>query len=200
MLYSGLPNYPLEKGTPVGPADVPNEGPRPFHPPMCLTSHWDPTAILRKTLPSEYVPQMLDPRPWTRICTEYVTAGEEVPPAHIDSEVVMPSGGNFYPIGRYMEAINDESLLRRLDRPLGTCEKDQFTPNAGGDMFNARLLVPRTQNVDPTLISEVSFPKVLMTAGPYECREEMDRQNMALSGSLFNNATKQDRYKLKGSV
>jgi len=143
---------------------------------------------------------MLDPRPWAKICTEYVTTGEDIPPASLNNEIVMPSGGQFYPIGRYMEAIDSESQLRRLDRPLGICEKDQFTPNASGDMFNARTLVPRTQNINPRLISEVSFPKVLLTAGPYECRAELDQQNMLLSSRLFNNATKQDRYKLKGSV
>lgn len=200
MLYSGLPNYPLERGTPVGQAETTNEGPRPFFPPMCVSSHWDPTAIIRKTLPTEYVPQMLDPRPWAKICTEYVTTGEDIPPAHIDADIVMPSGGGTYPIGRYMEAIDKESLLRRLDRPLGTCEKDQFTPNASGDMFNARMLVPKSGTINPGLISEVSFPKVLMTNGPYECRKEMDDINMNLSRNLFNNATKQDRYKRKGQV
>jgi len=54
--------------------------------------------------------------------------------------------------------------------------------------------------MNPGLISEVSFPKVLMTAGPYECRKEMDDVNMGLSRNLFNNATKQDRYKRKGQV
>jgi hypothetical protein len=199
-LYSGLPNYPLERGTPVGPAESTNEGPRPFFPPMCISSHWDPTAIIRKTLPTEYIPQTLDPRPWAKICTEYVTTGEEIPPAHIDADIVLPSGGGTYPISRYMEAIDKESQLRRLDRPLGTCEKDQFTPNARGDMFDARMLVPKTGAINPGLISEVSFPKVLMTAGPYECRKEMDDVNMGLSRNLFNNATKQDRYKRKGQV
>jgi hypothetical protein len=99
-----------------------------------------------------------------------------------------------------MAAIDDESKLRRLDRPLEMCEADQFQPNTQGDMYNSRLLVPRIQNVNPNRIEEVAFPKVLITAGPYDCRNDLDKQNMNLSDRLFNNSTKQDRYKLLGKV
>jgi hypothetical protein len=99
-----------------------------------------------------------------------------------------------------MAAIDKESELRRLDRPLGTCEADQWEPSASGDMYNSRLLVPKRFDVDPRVIQEVAFPKVLMTAGPYECRGNLDKQNIHMSDRLFNNATKQDRYKLLGKV
>jgi hypothetical protein len=50
------------------------------------------------------------------------------------------------------------------------------------------------------MVEEIAFPKVLMTAGPYDCRDQMDKQNVNLSGKMFFNATKQDKYKLMGKV
>jgi hypothetical protein len=99
-----------------------------------------------------------------------------------------------------MAAIDDESQLRGLDRPLGTCEKDEFLPNPRGDMYNSSLLVPKTIRTSPREIEEVSFSKVLINGGPYDCRNNNDKLNISLSDNLFNNATKQDRYKLKGKV
>jgi hypothetical protein len=131
---------------------------------------------------------------------EYTTTGENGPAPKVDGSVVLPSGGQFYPVSRYQAAVDEESKLKGLDRPLGTCDKDQFLPNQQGDMYNSRLLVPRIVNADPGQIQEVSFPKVLLNVGPYECRKEQDTVNMDLSMRMFNNATKQDRYKLKGKV
>jgi hypothetical protein len=99
-----------------------------------------------------------------------------------------------------MASIDDESLLRGLDRPLGTCEKDEFLPNPRGDMYNAGLLVPKSTRTSAREIEEVSFSKVLINGGTYDCRNDNDKLNIRLSDNLFNNATKQDRYKLKGKV
>jgi len=198
--YEGTMNYPKERGSLVGTSPTVSEGPNPFHPAMCIKSHWDATAILRKTLPSEHIGQALDPRPWARICMEYTTTGEDSPAPPVDPSAVLPSGGQFYPVSRYMSAIDDESRLRRLDRPLRICEDDQFQPNAGGDMYNSRLLVPTRRTPTNAMVEEIAFPKVLMTAGPYDCREQNDKQNISLSGKMFFNATKQDKYKLMGKV
>jgi len=92
--------------------------------------------ILRRTLPTQHVAQTLDPRPWAKICLQYTTTGEDVPAPQVGPEVVLPSGGQFYPASRYSAAIDSESQLRRLDRPLGTCEGDQYVPPETGDMFN----------------------------------------------------------------
>lgn len=191
-------NYPRDLGSPVSPVPFGSEGPRPFYPPVCLKTHWDPTAILKHTLPTGYVPQALDPRPWTRICMEYTTAGEQEAAPTVGSGTTLPSGGQFYPNSRYAAAIDNESRLRALDRPLGTCEKEQFAPNINGDMFNSRILVPdNSVPNDPKRIHEIAFPRVLLRAGPYDCREQNDRLNMSLASDyVFNNATKQDRYKL----
>lgn len=172
-----------------------------FFPPVCLQSHWDPTQILKRTLPDRYVAQPLDFRPWTRICMRYTTAGDEggAEAPQVPSDVVLPSGGQFYPTERYTGAIDAESQLRRLDRPLGTCEAKQWEPNPRGDLFDARVLVPRTRSVDPTQIEELAYPRALLRSGPYDCRAQQDRVNVALLGdTIFNAATKQDRYKLMG--
>jgi hypothetical protein len=192
--------YPRVKGSPVLDLPLQSEGPDPFFPPVCLQSHWDPTKVLRWTLPRGYVAQPLDPRPWTRICMEYTTAGEALPAPDVDPNIVMPSGGQFYPPNRYSAAIDDETKLRRMDRPLGTCEADQWLPGLKSDMFNSRILVPERQNpVNPMRIEELAYPRALIREGPYECRAQADAVNERLSSDyLFNNATKQDRYKRMG--
>ena len=200
MEFSGPPNYPREGGSPVSEAQISGEGPRPFYPAMCLRTHWDPTMILKRTLPTEYVPQALDPRPWTKICLEYTNTATDEPAPKIDPNAVLPSGGQFYPASRYAGAIDAESQLRRLDRPLDKwCEKDQYEPNMNGDMYNSRILVPKSAAVTG-LVQELAFPKVLINTGAYDCRNQNDQKNVTMSDRLFNNATKQDRYKLLGKV
>jgi hypothetical protein len=172
-----------------------NEGPSPFAPPLCLRSHWDPTMILRRTLPSEQVPLPLDFRPYTKVCLDYVTSAPPeqapTPPANL----VFPPGGEFYPPTRYSQAIDQESLLRRQDRPLGTCEADQYVPSTGSDMYSYRQFIPpRNAAYDTNFISELAMPRVLLTVGPYECRAEADKVNLSRSTLTFNNATKQQRY------
>lgn len=193
-------NHPRESGSPVYTLPLQNEGPTPFYPPVCLKTHWDPTAILRRSLPEGYVAQPLDPRPWTRICMEYTTAGEQEQAPEVPAGAVLPSGGQFYPPGRYQTAIDEESKLRRLDRPLGTAEGNQWEPSLRSDMFDARILVSnRSLPSDPSRIHEMAYPKALLRSGPYDCRAAEDRLAKALTSDyMFNNATKQDRYKLMG--
>lgn len=189
--------FPREKGSPVLETPIKNEGPADFFPPVCLQSHWDPTAILRRTLPDGYVAQSTDPRPWSRVCMEYTTAGEESEAPAVDPTIVMPNGGQFYPASKYAQAINDESKLRALDRPLGTCEGNQWEPTLNSDMYNPRRLVPeRSKASDPSKIQELAYPKALLRSGPYDCRAQNDAYAVkTTSDYLFNNATKQDRYK-----
>jgi hypothetical protein len=128
---------------------------------------------------------------------EYTTAGEQDSAPEVNPAIVMPMGGQFYPASKYKEAIDDESKLHWLDRPLGTCEGNQWQPNERGDMFNSRLLVPeRKGGIDPRKIEELAYPKALLRSGPYDCRAQNDAYAIkASSDYLFNNATKQDRYK-----
>jgi hypothetical protein len=176
---------------------IQNEGPAGanFTPPLKICSHWDPTMILRHVLPNQQVALPLDFRPYTKVCLEYVTSAPPEAAPQTPSDMVFPSGGEFYPPNRYSQAIDQESMLRRQDRPLGTCEADQYLPNPAGDMFNNRMLIPdRHDALNTQFISELSMPRVLLNVGPYHCRAEADARNVDRSQLLFNNATKQQRY------
>jgi len=191
--------YPREGGSPVYGLPMKNEGPSDFFPAVCLQSHWDPTAVIRRTLPTEYVAQPMDPRPWTKICMEYTTSGvQEAAPA-VDPNAVLPTGGQFYPPSRYASAIDNESRLRRLDRPLGTCEKDQWEPTVDSDMYTSKALLPSPETRKFGIsdrIQDVAYPKALLRSGPYDCRQQQDIANMKMSSEyVFNNPTKQDKYK-----
>jgi hypothetical protein len=196
----GKPNHPTELGSPTNKANFGNEGPRPFFPPVCLRTHWDPTRIIQRTLPDEYVPQALDPRPWVKVCLEYTTSGENGPAPEVSETVVLPMGGQTYPSSLYSSAVDAESELRRLDRPLGTCDADQYYPNKGGDMFYQRKLISHRITTDPSKISELALPRVARTITEYECRAKDDSVNISMARNVFNNATKQARYSLMGKV
>lgn len=183
---------PREKGTPVQTLPLASAGnAQSLFPPVCLKTHWDPTMILRHSLPTQHVDLPMDPRPWTRICMEYTTAGDNEPAPSISTSVDLPSGGQFYPPTRYLQAIDQESQLRRLDRPLGLSEKAQYVPSAHGSLYSMRPIV---KQLDSRFVSELAVPQALLRDGPYPCREEADQRNVARSTMLFNNATKQDKY------
>jgi hypothetical protein len=167
-------------------------------PPVCLRSHWDPEKIIRMTLPAgPQIPSILEPRPWTKVCMTYTTTQDfEQAPRPAD-DVVYPSGGTVYPPTRYREAIDEESLLRRLDRPLGTCERNQYTPPLSGDLFRPRATLPDRVQVSDRFIQELSFPMACMRSEPYDCRAQAEQAAWARSPLPFNNATKQDRYQPK---
>jgi hypothetical protein len=128
---------------------------------------------------------------------EYTTAGEQSPAPDVDPNIVMPGGGEFYPPNKYSAAIDNESKLRWLDRKLGTCEADQWEPSASSDMYTTRMLIPEHRiPSDSSRIQELAYPRALLRSGPYECRAEDDKYNVSVSSDyIFNNATKQDRYK-----
>jgi len=185
----GFPTYQTAEhpaAFPIDSADNPN-----LFPPVCLRTHWDPEMIIRRSLPSSQVRLPLDPRPMTKVCMEYVTdAPFEMAPKIPDS-VVFPSGGVFYPPTRYRAAVDRESLLRRLDRPLGICEAEQFTPEK--NMYTPNDTVPDRGKPNDRFIQELAFPMALLRTGTYDCRRENDLEAVAMNGKMFNNATKQNR-------
>jgi hypothetical protein len=67
-------------------------------------------------------------------------------------------------------------------------------------MYDAQRLVPRNSPPsDPKRIMEIARPAALLRSGPYDCRTEADTFNVKLSSEfVFNNATKQQRYKTMG--
>ncbi len=188
--------YPTLGSSMVSPVPIEPATTKPLFPPVCLRYHWDPTMVLQRTLPlGPSVPLALDPRPWTKVCLSYVDSGDSLVRAPMPPpSMVFPSGGEFYPPNRYSQAISDESLLRRLDRPLGTCDAAQFEPNQQGDMYISGVLVPDRKVPTSRMVQEMAMPRVLIRPGPYQCREEADVVNVERSQVLFNNATKQQRY------
>ncbi len=173
-------------------------------PPVCLKTHWDPTAISRYyTLPDAMVSVPLPFRPATQVCRQYVTSApvEQLP----GTLTTLPLRSNLSPPDRYSYAIDSESQLRRLDRPLGTPEGAQYVPNLGetAPLFSQRMYVAsRAPNMHS--ISELEFPRVLMRAdgasAGYACREadyskERAREKVSLDkGRMFNYATKYTKY------
>lgn len=185
---------PLEQPDKFPFADATTQNPNLF-PPVCIRSHWDAEQIIRRTLPnSAPIPLPLGPRPWTKVCLEYTTSADfEEAPRPAD-HVVFPSGGSVYPPTRYREAIDRESDLKGLDRPLGLCEREQFIPSREGTMYRPNSTLPDRAGRDTQFVEELSFPKACMRAGEYPCRAEAQAEAWSRSRNMFNNATKQDRY------
>ena len=177
-----------------------NEGPQDFFPPVCNQFHFDPTLMLKHTLPEQSynIPLPLGPRPWTKVCLEYVNSSTNEPAPRTDPSIAFPAGGFFQDPNRYLDSVDSESQLRRLDQPLRKCDAGQYEPNRNGDMFNARILVPHGQSKFSN-IPEIAMPKAVLTMGPYICRAEADAVNVAVSDKMFFNATKQDRYYISKS-
>jgi hypothetical protein len=166
-------------------------------PPVCIRNHWDPEQIIRRTLPNtrENIPAPLDPRPWTKICMSYTTTADFEDAPRPDDYVVFPSGGSVYPPTRYREAIDKESLLRRLDRPLDKwCDSGQYIPPRDGDMYRPNATVEDRGPVSTRFIQELSFPMACMRGSDYDCRQQEGQKAWERSPRLFNNTTKQDRY------
>ena len=190
------PLFPTQGRYPIN-----SEGPENFYPPVCNQFHFDPTLMIKHTLPEQNynIPLPLDPRPWTKICLEYVNSTTNEPAPKVDPNIAFPAGGFFQDPNRYLNSIDSESQLRRLNQPLRKCDAGQYEPNNSGDMFNSRILVPTTNKFNQE-IPEIAMPKALLTAGPYTCRAEADAVNMSLSTKPFFNTTKQDRYYNKNSL
>ena len=191
---------PFEKGSPVEKYPIQSSTTKPFFAPVCLRSHWDPTRIYARTVPTQLVSLPVDFRPYTKVCLEYRTSAAEQKAPEVPDNLVFPNGGEVYPPTRYLNNIDDESLLRRLDRPLGTCDPKQYTPSRTGDMYVDRMLVPRSAKPPSRFVEELSMPQALLRTGQYHCRAEADQRNWDRSPRLFNNATKQDRYRAPPSV
>jgi hypothetical protein len=179
---------------PIQNADNPN-----IFPKVVLRSHWDPEQIIRRTLPNQQVPSIIEPRPYTKVCLNYVTSAPfEQPPMPPDN-LVYPSGGTVYPPSRYKNSIDDESKLRRLDRTLGLCETEQYIPGKNTDLYVPRSTVPDRAPPSDRFINELAFPRALIRDGVYQCRAEQEFIDKAKSPLLFNNSTKQDRNKMTRS-
>ena len=170
-----------------------------LYPPVCLRSHWDPTMILRHTLPEkgegQSLPLPMDFRPYVKVCKDYVTSGPAVAAPLPPADMVFPMGGEFYPPGRYAAAIDHESALVYLDRRLDRwCQKKEWVPSLNSDMYVPNVLVPRSKPSNSAMVQELAMPQAVLRESAYDCRSTNDSVNWQKSGRLFNNPTKQDRY------
>lgn len=195
-------NTPMQQGSPVENAPIQGSKTEPFFPAVCLKYHWDPTKIWERTVPQTgtSLPLPLDHRPYSKVCLEYRTSAPEQQAPITPAGAVFPMGGEVYPPDRYARAIDSESLLRRLDRPLGTCDPEQYVPPFNGDMYVDQMLVPASSRPTSRFVEELAMPQALLRVGAYTCRAEADQRNWNRSPRLFNNSTKQDRYYAPKSV
>ena len=166
-----------------------------LYPPVCLRSHWDPTAMLRLILPSQHVDLPMDFRPYVKVCKDYVTSAPAVPAPMPPKDMVFPKGGEFYPPGRYSAAINDESKLFYLDRTLDRwCQTKEFVPKRSSTMYVPNTTVIRSKHPSAEFVQELAMPQAVLRESAYTCRTENDLANWNRSPRLFSNPTKQDRY------
>jgi len=165
-------------------------------PPVCLRSHWDPTQMLKRyILPNQQVELPLDFRPYVKVCKDYVTSGPAVKAPMPPKNMVFPSGGEFYPPGRYSAAINDESKLHYLDRTLNKwCQTKEFVPSVRSDMYVPNATVVRWNRPDSGFVQELAMPQAVLREDGWTCRTKNDIDHWNKSPRLFNNPTKQDRY------
>lgn len=164
-------------------------------PPICLSSHWDPTMIIKRTLPDRQVDLPLDFRPYQKVCKTYRTSGPaEVAPMP-PKNMVFPQGGEFYPPGRYSAAIDNESVLRTLDHPLDRyCTARQYIVSPDSNMYKANYTVPKTAPSNSAMVQELAMPQAVLRESEYYCRAANDEVLWGRSPRLFNNPTKQDKF------
>jgi hypothetical protein len=172
----------------------------PFFPPVCLTSHWNPTNIYKRTVPDQKVGLPLDFRPYAKICLEYRTTGPEEALPATPADLVFPMGGEFYPPNRYSEAIDNESALRRLDRPLRLPERDDYVPALDSDMYNREKMAPPRTAPTSRMVQELAMPQALLRIGAYDCRDAEDKKAQAAESKPFNNPTKMAKFNGKTFV
>jgi hypothetical protein len=164
-------------------------------PPVCLKTHWDPTEMLRHILPQQKVGLPQDFRPWVKVCKNYVTSAPMIEAPLPPKNMVFPTGGEFYPPGRYSNNIDKESVLRTLDHPLDKwCPTTQYIPRETSNMYVSGSTLPDRKAISDAFVSELSMPQALLRTDTYTCRSENDAAYFERSGRLFNNPTKQDRY------
>lgn len=177
----------------------------------CAPKHWDPTMIFRYSVPGGMEDQSLslpmDPRPWTKVCLQYVNSGPAEPAPSVPAALVIPGASEFYPPNRYSEAINNESLLRRLDRPLNddllpgprSCFPEQYVMPANSDSLQQWSLLPPQIQPKSKMARSLADPPVLDNHGQYKCSEEAMVCDLKASPRFWNNFTKLSKYNQRES-
>jgi hypothetical protein len=175
----------------------------------CAPRHWDPTMIFRYSVPGGMNDNSLalpmDPRPWAKINQQYVNSGPATPAPPVPASLVIPGAGQFYPPGRYSAAIDNESKLERLDRPLNedllpgpnSCFPEQYTLPATSDALQQWSLLPPQTVPKSRIARNLEHPPVLERTGQYKCSEEAMVCGLMGAPRFFNNFTSLTKYNQK---
>jgi len=154
--------------------------------PVCPLWHWDPTAVTRHILPPKAIERPTlaeDPRSSVKNCTRYspfeLTAGSGQVP-------LFPGGAPSIsmPYEQYMENVQRESDLFRLDEELTRCPQRRYIPT-NPDLYKRSPL-----RATPL---KTHYPKPLAVPTPAGCREADDQAAAARSSRFFFNPTRYDR-------
>ncbi len=190
------------------------QGPKTWNeafPPICLRTHWDPTAVSRQILPGVAQRNLaLDPRPASMICKQYYTTSpgdaavhsypvmEQMyaPPAlkggmqrpdATAQQIPFPPGGAAglgFPYGSYNPAA--ESDVLRLGEPLTKCAGKRYMPPRGVPAPDASMHDVPGADMNPHIPANVVSTST-------HCRAEDDTAAWNRSSRLFFNPTRYDR-------
>jgi len=193
----------------ITPARVPIGNDKTLDPSLahyCAPKHWDPTRIYYYTVP-DGPPQALpmDPRPWTKVCLQYINSGPATAAPSVPNSLVVTGAGEFYPPGRYAEAIDNESRLRRLDRPLNedllpgrfSCFPKQYVLPDSSDALQQYVLLPPQVLPASKMVREMESPSVIRNITQYKCSEEAMVCDLKATPKVFNNFTSLQKYNQK---
>jgi hypothetical protein len=170
-------------------------------PDICIGSHWDPTELSRRfILPAgEAGPLPTSFLPFTRICTNYVTAdrGSGLSGDGVVSTEILLGGKAGRDMNRstYISAIDAESDLKGLPRRLmGKC--GGYSPSDPANLTKQmELACPESKVMtvqEARILGEVNRPKVTIRTSNEKCRDVEDKRNSVVSQRMFNNPTKYD--------
>ena len=168
----------------------------------CAPPHWDANAIFRYSVPQDVMtPLPITPRPYAKVNLEYRTSAPFEQAPRVPDNFVVQGAANNFPPQRYIENIDAESALERLDRPLNRDPVPSafpgipyYLPDEKGDLFNDRLLLnPQRPPLDNTM-AELEVPKAIRDIHGYQCYSKELACDVAYNNKLWFNPTKLQKY------
>jgi hypothetical protein len=183
-------------------------------PPICLRTHWDPTALSKHVLPTtDRIELPLDPRQATKICYGYyhtsfgdpqsktyeddkqpeiptaLLGGQYMTPVPTRSSVLPPGGAASlgFPYSAFQNNVSAESDLQLLRLPLTKCSERKYMPPNKTPPSNIDT------NIVPGANNTTLSPLATVVAKQVGCRGQDDEAAWNRSSRLFYNPTKYDR-------
>jgi hypothetical protein len=168
----------------------------------CVSPHWDANAIFRHTVPqTNSIPLPITPRPYTKINLEYRTSApfEEAP--SVPQNFVFTGASDKYPSNRYLQNIDYESALERLDRPLNrdpvpsSCPGvPYYLPSDNGTMFSQRSIIDEPRRPIDSTMEELEVPKAIRNISEYDCHRKELMCDVAANTKVWFNVTRMQKY------